>query len=45
MSSSPTETVTQVHMPQMGISVSEGTILEWREKKREAARGKLQTSP
>ena len=32
MSSSPTETVTQVHMPQMGISVSEGTILEWRKQ-------------
>ena len=32
MSSSPTETLTQVHMPQMGISVSEGTILEWRKQ-------------
>jgi 2-oxoglutarate dehydrogenase complex dihydrolipoamide succinyltransferase (E2) component len=30
MSSSATETTVQVQMPQMGISVSEGTILEWR---------------
>jgi 2-oxoglutarate dehydrogenase complex dihydrolipoamide succinyltransferase (E2) component len=33
VSSSPTETaVVQVTMPQMGISVSEGTILEWRKQ-------------
>ena len=32
MSSSPTEQLTQVLMPQMGISVSEGTILEWRKQ-------------
>ncbi len=30
MSSSPTETMVEVLMPQMGISVSEGTIIEWR---------------
>ena len=30
MSSSPTETTTEITMPQMGISVAEGTILEWR---------------
>src|SRR5687768_11829072 len=30
MSSSATDTNVQVAMPQMGISVSEGTILEWR---------------
>ncbi len=30
MSSSPTETLTPVLMPQMGISVSEGTVIEWR---------------
>ncbi|MDQ3728343.1 MAG: lipoyl domain-containing protein, partial [Actinomycetota bacterium] len=30
MSSSTTENVVAVVMPQMGISVSEGTILEWR---------------
>ncbi len=30
MSSSHTETTVAVQMPQMGISVSEGTILEWR---------------
>ncbi|MGI9020437.1 MAG: dihydrolipoamide acetyltransferase family protein [Solirubrobacterales bacterium] len=32
MSSSPTETTTQVVMPQMGISVAEGTLLEWRKE-------------
>lgn len=30
MSSSNTETQVEVRMPQMGISVSEGTVLEWR---------------
>ena len=30
MSSLPTESAVRVAMPQMGISVSEGTILEWR---------------
>ena len=29
MSSSPTDTVIQVVMPQMGVSVAEGTIVEW----------------
>jgi 2-oxoglutarate dehydrogenase complex dihydrolipoamide succinyltransferase (E2) component len=32
VSSSPTETLIQVVMPQMGISVAEGTILEWRKR-------------
>ncbi len=32
MSSSPTETTVEVTMPKMGISVSEGTILEWRKQ-------------
>ena len=32
MSSSPTETTFEVTMPQMGISVAEGTILEWRKR-------------
>jgi 2-oxoglutarate dehydrogenase dihydrolipoamide succinyltransferase (E2 component) len=32
VSSSPTETLTEVTMPQMGISVAEGTILEWRKR-------------
>jgi 2-oxoglutarate dehydrogenase dihydrolipoamide succinyltransferase (E2 component) len=32
VSSSPTETLVQVVMPQMGISVAEGTILEWRKR-------------
>jgi 2-oxoglutarate dehydrogenase dihydrolipoamide succinyltransferase (E2 component) len=32
VSSSPTETTVQVEMPKMGISVSEGTILEWRKR-------------
>jgi 2-oxoglutarate dehydrogenase dihydrolipoamide succinyltransferase (E2 component) len=29
VSSSPTDTVVQVVMPQMGVSVAEGTIVEW----------------
>ena len=32
MSSSGTETLVEVAMPKMGISVSEGTILEWRKE-------------
>ncbi len=32
MSSSATETLVEVRMPQMGVSVSEGTILEWRKR-------------
>jgi 2-oxoglutarate dehydrogenase dihydrolipoamide succinyltransferase (E2 component) len=32
VSSSPTETKVQVLMPQMGVSVAEGTILEWRKR-------------
>ena len=32
MSSSPTEQAVAVEMPKMGISVSEGTILEWRKQ-------------
>jgi 2-oxoglutarate dehydrogenase complex dihydrolipoamide succinyltransferase (E2) component len=32
VSSSPTETAVRVEMPKMGISVSEGTILEWRKQ-------------
>jgi 2-oxoglutarate dehydrogenase complex dihydrolipoamide succinyltransferase (E2) component len=32
MSSSPTEQLVRVEMPKMGISVSEGTILEWRKQ-------------
>ena len=32
MSSSPTDTTVDVTMPQMGISVAEGTILEWRKR-------------
>ncbi|MET0824807.1 MAG: dihydrolipoamide acetyltransferase family protein [Solirubrobacterales bacterium] len=32
MSSSSTETVVEVTMPKMGISVSEGTIVEWRKR-------------
>jgi 2-oxoglutarate dehydrogenase complex dihydrolipoamide succinyltransferase (E2) component len=32
VSSSPTETLVEVAMPKMGISVSEGTILEWRKQ-------------
>ena len=30
MSSSPTETVVDVTMPQMGVSVAEGTVVAWR---------------
>ncbi len=30
MSSSPTETIVDVTMPQMGVSVAEGTVVEWR---------------
>jgi pyruvate/2-oxoglutarate dehydrogenase complex dihydrolipoamide acyltransferase (E2) component len=29
VSSSPTETLVDVHMPQMGVSVAEGTIVAW----------------
>lgn len=32
MSSSSTETTVDVVMPQMGVSVSEGTIVEWRKR-------------
>ena len=32
MSSSPTDQLVQVTMPQMGISVAEGTITEWRKR-------------
>ena len=32
MSSSPTETSVTVLMPQMGVSVAEGTIVEWRKR-------------
>ncbi len=32
MSSSSTEQLVQIEMPKMGISVSEGTILEWRKQ-------------
>src|SRR5690349_15782038 len=32
MSSSSTSQLVQVEMPKMGISVSEGTILEWRKQ-------------
>ena len=32
MSSSPTETSVAVLMPQMGVSVAEGTIVEWRKR-------------
>jgi 2-oxoglutarate dehydrogenase dihydrolipoamide succinyltransferase (E2 component) len=32
VSSSPTETVVEVTMPQMGVSVAEGTIVEWRKR-------------
>ena len=32
MSSSSTETTVDVVMPQMGVSVSEGTIVEWRKQ-------------
>ena len=30
MSSSPTETLVDVTMPQMGVSVAEGTVVAWR---------------
>jgi pyruvate/2-oxoglutarate dehydrogenase complex dihydrolipoamide acyltransferase (E2) component len=30
MSSSPTETHVEVVMPQLGISITEGTIVAWR---------------
>jgi pyruvate/2-oxoglutarate dehydrogenase complex dihydrolipoamide acyltransferase (E2) component len=33
VSSSPTETLVQIVMPQMGISVAEGTIVEWRKRR------------
>ena len=32
MSSSPTETSVAVLMPQMGVSVAEGTIVEWHKR-------------
>ncbi|HVW47424.1 MAG TPA: dihydrolipoamide acetyltransferase family protein [Solirubrobacterales bacterium] len=32
MSSSPTDTAVAIEMPQMGISVAEGTIVEWRKR-------------
>ena len=32
MSSSSTDTLVDVVMPQMGVSVSEGTIVEWRKQ-------------
>jgi 2-oxoglutarate dehydrogenase dihydrolipoamide succinyltransferase (E2 component) len=32
VSSSPTDQVVQVEMPQMGVSVAEGTIVEWRKR-------------
>ncbi len=32
MSSSPTETLVDVTMPQMGVSVAEGTVVEWRKQ-------------
>ena len=32
MSSSPTETLIDVTMPQMGVSVAEGTVVEWRKQ-------------
>ncbi|MEA2403524.1 MAG: hypothetical protein QOE08_171 [Thermoleophilaceae bacterium] len=32
MSSSPTETLVEVTMPQMGVSVAEGTVVEWRKR-------------
>ena len=41
MSSSPTETARcEVTMPQMGISVAEGTIVEWRKRARRLGRGR-----
>ena len=35
MSSSPTDTLVDVTMPQMGVSVAEGTIVAWRVEDRE----------
>src|SRR5207302_2876136 len=32
VSSSPTEAAVEVTMPQMGVSVAEGTIVEWRKR-------------
>jgi pyruvate/2-oxoglutarate dehydrogenase complex dihydrolipoamide acyltransferase (E2) component len=32
VSSSPTETLVDVTMPQMGVSVAEGTVVEWRKQ-------------
>ena len=32
MSSSPTEVLAEVTMPQMGVSVAEGTIVDWRKR-------------
>jgi pyruvate/2-oxoglutarate dehydrogenase complex dihydrolipoamide acyltransferase (E2) component len=32
VSSSPTSTQVDVHMPQMGVSVAEGTVVEWRKR-------------
>jgi pyruvate/2-oxoglutarate dehydrogenase complex dihydrolipoamide acyltransferase (E2) component len=32
VSSSPTETTAEVTMPQMGVSVAEGTVVEWRKR-------------
>ena len=32
MSSSPTETAVAVTMPQMGVSVAEGTVVEWKKR-------------
>ena len=32
MSSSPIETVVDVTMPQMGVSVAEGTVVEWKKR-------------
>ena len=32
MSSSPTSTVVEVTMPQMGVSVAEGTIADWKKR-------------
>ncbi len=32
MSSSPTETLVDVTMPQMGVSVAEGTVVEWKKQ-------------
>jgi pyruvate/2-oxoglutarate dehydrogenase complex dihydrolipoamide acyltransferase (E2) component len=32
VSSSPTDQLVQVEMPQMGVSVAEGTIVEWRKR-------------